>query len=219
MEVYCIMPVIIELSKYSNIENAIGEVLSIDGNRITIYVYPERFQDISMGDMLIVKSDYVNPILVIDRNIHKARREQGFTPIRVGIEEFRRLYPDSEYYYMYVTSGLYVSYADSNGVLFLSIGASPNVHDLAFKLDSNDRIKLFLKGSEISFDILRYIFWDKIDIMLFREFLIKNIDVLRKLGSIAELIGPLSRSIITLTRNHVVFKNLIKEFIEVLSNM
>ena len=206
----------IKVSRYSGAKIAVGEVASIHGSEVIVYIYPHRYPEVSVGEVLLINSGDHYPIIIIDRNIHRARREQGFTPLMTGHDELKEIYPDADRLYIYAVSGITVGFSDKKGGVTIGIGPSPRLHDFAYIMDSNDRSDLFLADREADFTILRYLLHSRNDPILLREFLIKNRDVINGLGEEREVFKKFFKTLSSIMMNEYLFKIILTDFINVL---
>ncbi len=207
----------VNVGKYNNLGSAVGEVLSINGDLISIFIYPEKHGDVSIGEVLLVNSESYFPILVIYKNIHRARREQGFTPLKAGYEKLKTIYPDVDRMYIYAISGLLIGYIDEKGYLNIGYGAPPRLHDLTYVLDSKSRAAIFLDRDEKpDFNVIRYLFSQGIDPLFFREFIMKNMDVIKSLGDKEFVFNSLFNSLLKSVPTHSLMRVLINDFIQLM---
>ena len=207
----------INIGRYADVGKAVGEVLNINGDSISIFIYPEKYMDISVGKVLIINSVSHFPILIINKSVHRARREQGFTPLKTGYEKLKTIYPDADRMYIYAVSGLLIGYVDKKGVLNIGYGSPPRLHDLTYLLDSIDTTTIFLdRNGNPNFNIIRYLFSEGVDPLLFREFIIKNKDVIKSLGPKENVFDSLFNNLLTSVSNHFLLRVLIYDFIELM---
>lgn len=207
----------LSIGKYMGIQKAVGEILSIDGKIVSIFIYPEKYRDISVGEIIIVNSETYFPIMVVSKNVHRARREQGFIPIKTGYEAMKEIYPDADRLYIYAASSVLVAYTDADGVLRIGYGPSPRLHDLAYPLDPDDRINLFLSNSgEPNFDMLKYLFSEGVNPIIFREFIQKNRCVIESISSKEDVFKSLFNTLIDIVPSQSILRVLIKEFLSLM---
>jgi hypothetical protein len=207
----------IRVSRYSGSETAVGEVASINGSKYIIYLYPERYPEISIGDILLIDSGIYHPIIVVDENIHRARREQGFTPLHTGHDELKEIYPDADRLYIYAISGVNVAYADEKGSVKTGFGPSPRLHDFAYDMEEEDKERLFLdEGDTPNFTILRYLLHGARDPILLREFIARNRDVITKLGDEREVFSAFFNAITEMNLGDAFLKTAIDDFLSIM---
>ncbi len=207
----------VNTGKYNDVGSAVGEVLNINGDVISIFIYPEKYSDVSIGEVLLVNSGSYYPILVISKNIHRARREQGFTPLKTGYEKLKTIYPDVDRMYIYAISGLLIGYIDEKGYLNVGYGAPPRLHDLTYILDSKSKTAIFLnRDGKPDFNVIRYLFSQGIDPLFFREFIMKNIDVIKSLGDKESVFNSLFDSLLKSSSNQSLMRILINDFIQLM---
>lgn len=186
--------------KYIQRDDPIGEVLSIDGNVINVYVYPEYYGSISINQFLIIVSKHFFPITVVFKNIHRTKREGSFAPSRTGYERLKEIYPDIDRTYVYAISTYLVGYSSLDGEVYISPNISPRLHDFTYVLDEDDTIALFKRNGQLDFGLLRYLLSFKQDPLFFRDFLFKNRHVLKSLSNketIFKTVFDVIRSVIT----------------------
>lgn len=181
----------IDLGKYRGNSDALGEVSGIDGVKLSIYVYPDKYSSISVGDIIVVNSDTYFPVMIVSKNLHRVKREQSFTPMRTDYETLKRVFPDVNRLYTYVVSGVLVAYLDLKGNVYRGIGPSPRIHDFVYKLDEIDKVSLMRGEGKIDFSILRYFVGFVRDTLLIREFILKNRLAISELGSESEVFNAL----------------------------
>ena len=201
----------IDISKYIEPNNALGEVSSIDGLNINIHVYPDRFQEISIGEILIVNSGVFLPVILITRNIHRALSERGFTPLKMDHSDLNKLYPDIERLYIYVATGVMIGYMSSDGSINIGLGGNPRIHDLAYLMDKDDKYRFFYHDGRLDLTPLIYAGDELGDIVLIREFIRRNIDVLLRDSTVEELISRLFNILLRVGVNQYHIGNIINE--------
>jgi len=207
----------IKVSRYTGSEAAVGEVASINGSKYVIYVYPERYPEISIGDILLIDSGVYHPIIIVDENIHRARREQGFTPLHTGHDELKEIYPDADRLYIYAISGVNVAYADEKGDVKVGFGPSPRLHDFTYDMEEKDKEKLFLNEEDaLDFTILRYLLHGARDSILLREFIARNRDVIAGLGDEREVFKAFFTVITEMNLGDAFLKTAIDDFLRVM---
>jgi len=134
-------------------QNAIGEVASLKGGKIDVFIYPDKFKFVRTGTLFLIKSYGVYPIGMVLKLIHETRTG-SFTPLGMTRDELKRRYPDIEDYEKFVATLVYVGHFD--GSEFRQFRASsPLIHDLVFSLD--DCLMDFIKHEgKWNFYFLRY---------------------------------------------------------------
>ena len=204
----------IKIDRYRG-NKAFGEVSSIDGVEVSIYVYPEKYQNISIGNVVILNSGSYYPVIIIHRNLHRARREQSFYVLRMGHEDLESIYPDAITQYIYVVSGIMVGYCNTLGEVNWSIGPPPRLHDLSYLIDRDDLENLLLVGGNPNFRWLENLIRATNDTLVIKEFFIKNREVLRDIGDPKKVFMELFISLFESGLRDDVIKNILKSFIEV----
>ena len=207
----------IKVSRYTGSETALGEVASINGNRFIIYVYPEKYPEVSIGDILLIDSGVYHPIIIVDESIHRARREQGFTPLRTGHDELKEIYPDADRLYIYAISGLNVAYAGEKGGVKIGFGPSPRLHDFTYEMEENDKKSLFLDEEDRpDFMIIRYLLNDARDPILLREFILRNRDVIIRLGDEEEVFKAFFTAVTEMNLGDAFLKTAVEDFLRIM---
>jgi hypothetical protein len=205
----------IDLGRYRGLEKAIGEVSSIEGVGVDIHVYPEKYHLVSVGDILLVNSGGYHPIIVVTRSLHRVRRERSFITAGVDHEGMKRVYPDSERLYIYVISGVMVGYIDISGEVSYGLGYSPRVHDFTYILDPEDRGALLMEDSEIDLRLVRRLLEHTSDPLIFREFLIRNRDVIDGLGDVDIVFSELFKIMLDLRIDEGAIGIMVSDFIKI----
>lgn len=195
----------IDMSKYIDPGNALGEVSSIDGLNINIYIYPDRFPDISIGEIVVVNSGGILPVVIITSNIHRALSERGFTPLKMDHGDLSRMYPDIDRLYTYVATGVMTGYISRDGLIHIGLGGNPRIHDLVYIMDRDDRYILFHRDGRLDLSPLIYIGGGLGDIVFMREFIKRNMDILLRGSTIDELISTIFNTLLRvgISQHHI----------------
>jgi len=169
--------------KYTNSRSRIGEVASISGNLINVFLYPHSYQSVSMGDFLLIVGGVGGYVGVVVRNLHKVRRERNFSLMGMDYEEIKRLYPDIDRLYIYAIDLILVGYVTNDSKTIIGLSGSPRIHDPVYKMDDSDVKDIFIRLDGIDFSLFRYLRDYLEDVVWFREFLRRNRDVLTTLSN------------------------------------
>lgn len=162
----------------SDINNAIGEVASIEGDIIEIFVYPEKFHRIKVGEIVYIYSREVEPLGVVLKLMHSSRY-RAFTPMKQDREEILKAYPDLQNYHRFVSSVVYTSHLVRDAVKHYR-SSMPLLHDLVFVLDSFDLLEKFFKpDGRWDFSFLTYFIRAGADVIDIKEFLMRHLDFLK----------------------------------------
>ena len=134
---------------------SIGEVAGVEGDIIEVFVYPEKYEFVSVGKVVVINSGSYNPMGLVLKLSHSSRYGT-FTPLKYTRSELEDFYPDLKEYQKFITSIVYTSHFDEGGVKHFRRGM-PLLHDLAYIVDSREALKQFFKPSgEWDFTFLNY---------------------------------------------------------------
>lgn len=203
-----------KLSKYINSRKPVGEVSSISGNTVNIYLYPESYEDVSVGDIVLVASRVNGYVGVVVKNLHRVRRERSFSLMGMDYEGVKKLYPDIDRLYIYAVEVALVAYFSQGSGVNLGLSGAPRIHDPVFKLDEADGSELFRGVNGISFDILRYLSVYLGDDIWVREFFRRNSKLFRGLGGGEELLERLMDILVWIGVSPLVFSRVVSTFVE-----
>jgi len=128
----------------SNPENAVGEVFSINGEYIDVFVYPEFLPQVKIGDIFAVEVDWGLAIGIALNTSYRAQR--SFRALKLSLEKIRREVPDIYRFHILLTRIAYTSKFE-NGILEHVRGGTPMLHSLTFKINSKDLLTTFFKPS------------------------------------------------------------------------
>ncbi len=130
----------------------VGEVAGVEGDILEVFVYPERYNDIFVGSLVLIDSSDLKILGIVVRKTHSSRYGT-FAPLRKNREELHKAYPDLDRYHRYVSSILYTSVLVDETPVHVRRG-SPRLHDMVYVLKKSDLIMEFLKprgGWDFSF--------------------------------------------------------------------
>jgi len=201
------------ISKY-NARRPVGEVAGISGTNITVYLYPEAYEDVSMGDLLIVISKLRGYVGVVVKNLHRVRRERSFSLMGMDYEEIKKLYPDIDRLYIYALEMSLIGFSGDEGFFNLGLGGAPRIHDPVYKLDWDDVVEVFKTGDEVSFSVFRYLADYLGDDVWVREFFRRNASVLSRLGEREYLLERMMDALVWVGVPSKVFGRVVSTFIE-----
>ena len=202
------------ISRYINLKRPVGEVAGISGTNITVYLYPEAYEEVSMGDLLVVVSKLRNYVGVVVKNLHRVRRERSFSLMGMDYEEIKKLYPDIDRLYVYALEVSLIGFSVDEGSFNLGLGGAPRIHDPVYKLDSDDVVEVFKAGDDVSFSVFRYLADYLSDDVWVREFFSRNASVLTRLGGMEYLLERLMDSLVWVGVPSKVFGRVVSTFIE-----
>jgi len=157
-------------------DKAIGEVAGIESEIINIHIYPEHFDKVSFGSILIVNSLNIKPIGIVVKLAHLSKYPT-FTPIRMTRDEIEKTYPDLDLYHLFVSSIIYTSHIDSYNKVMHFRSNAPRLHDLVYLINNEELLERFFKPEgEWDFNFLGYFFNHGGNIFVFRDFLYRHKD-------------------------------------------
>jgi len=139
-----------------SIENyMVGEVAFVDDNLVDVFVYPEKFNVVYKGAVLLVDGRRDSPIGIVIKKAHEASYS-SFTPLRQTREQLEKSYPDLNQYHRFVSTIVYTSILRNNVVHhFRSI--MPLLHDRVFLVSDKELLDKFFKPQgEWDFTFLDY---------------------------------------------------------------
>ena len=148
----------IDLSRYNIYSDyLVGEVMSIDGDYITVSLYPDRYGAVRLASPFYISSSECGLFAIAVSNITKAKYGKEFTLFKRELgSESTTIYPDLKTHYNYIIEVLNIYYIDLDGYVHLRRGCNPSPHDEAYIMDDNDfREILSFKG--FNKDLIRYI--------------------------------------------------------------
>ena len=155
---------------FSKKNTAIGEVAGIEAGKIEVFVYPEFFNKVRIGSILVINSDSIKPIGLVLKLAHTSRYG-SFTPMRMTRSEITKAYPDLEKYQMFVSTMIYTSHLDMDKSIKHFRAGAPKLHDLVYLVKEKPLLDAFFKPRSWNFDFLRYFFEEGAGILEFRDFL------------------------------------------------
>jgi len=148
---------------------AIGEVASVEGGKIEIFVYPEFYPRVHIGSVLIVDSEETKPIGLALKLAHSARHGQ-MVPLHRTRSEISDMYPDIEKYHRFVSTMAYTSHLRGDEIIHVR-SSMPKLHDLVFLVDSKSLLVRFFKPKDIwDFSFMRYYVAEGASYLELREF-------------------------------------------------
>lgn len=203
------------LAKYINMRKPVGEVSSISSNTVSVYLYPDAYEDVTMGDLVLVASRLNGYIGVVVKNLHRVRRERSFSLMGMDYEEVKRLYPDIDRLYIYAVEVAMVGYFPEGSSINVGLGGSPRLHDPVFKLDEEDAVNLFMDDAGVvSFDVFRYLSGYLGDDVWVREFFRRNSGLFRRLGDGEILLERIMDILVWLGVPATIFGRIVSTFVE-----
>lgn len=143
----------------SSNDNAIGEVANVKGGILDIYIYPEYYPNVNIGNIIVINAEKFKLLGIVLKLLHETRLG-SFTPLRKPRNEINQTYPDLERYHSYVSTIVYTSHLDlSSGKseIFHRRAGMPRLHDLAFIVQEEDLLDTFFKPNGLwDFSFLKY---------------------------------------------------------------
>jgi len=204
------------ISKYRTGRKAVGEVANILGNNVSVYLYPEAYEDVSMGDFLLITGRKTSFVSVVVKNLHRVRRERSFSLMGMDYEDIKEIYPDIDRLYIYAVEAAIIGTVDLSGKLSIGLGGAPRIHDMVFKMDEEDILEVF-RYRDISFDLLKYLEGYVGDDVWVREFFRRNREVLRSLGDGGDILEKLMDTLVWLGIPPATFGKIVSIFIDEVS--
>ncbi|MGQ4892597.1 MAG: hypothetical protein ACP6IP_08930 [Candidatus Njordarchaeia archaeon] len=136
-------------------DNLIGEIANVDGDILDIFVYPDKFNLVAVGSIIIVETENVKPLGIVLKKAHKAKYN-SFTPLKKSRGELAEAYPDLEAYHDFVTTVVYTSVLRDDEIKHFR-GPLPKLHDLVYIVRSENLLESFFKpGGNWDFSFLEY---------------------------------------------------------------
>jgi len=134
------------LEIWANVKNQepIGEVFSIDGDYIDIFVYPEYLPHIQVGDIIAVETEWGYALCITLNTSYKAQR--SFKALKLNMEAIKKNIPDIYRFHILLTRAVYTSRFEEGIVMHMK-GGTPLLHALVFKLP-NAAVLKFLKPND-----------------------------------------------------------------------
>ena len=124
-------------------DNLIGEIANVDGDILEIFVYPEKFNSVAVGSIVLVNAEAIKPIGVVLKKAHSAKYN-SFTPLKKSRGELAEAYPDLEAYHDFVTTAVYTSNLRSGYIRHFR-GPLPKLHDLVYIINDDSLLEQFFK--------------------------------------------------------------------------
>mgnify|MGYP000748820361 CR=1 FL=1 len=173
--------------------NSIGEVASVEGDVIEVFVYPEKFHKVRVGSILLIDSEYVKPMGVVLKLSHSSRYG-SFTPLRQTRSEIDAAYPDLKNYHKFVTSVAYTSVLDDETVRHFR-KSMPLLHDLVYIIEDEDLLERFMKPEgDWDFRFLEYFVKAGATHVEIREFFLNHLDFFKKrVGEFEDIVQSITR--------------------------
>jgi|Deesub1362B_J571_1020462.scaffolds.fasta_scaffold00005_295 hypothetical protein len=172
-------------------DKAVGEVLSVNGFYIDIFIYPEFLEHIRIGDIIAVSTDWGYAIGPVLETSYKSQR--SFRALKINMDKIRKAIPDIYKFHLIFTRIVYTSHFDGHEIIHVR-GATPLLHSLAYKLDSNDILDIFFGVSDWKLEFVRTYVSMGADTLIFRHFIETHKNYLRnKIGDKEVFIRVLSK--------------------------
>jgi hypothetical protein len=134
----------------------IGEVAHIEDDIIDVFVYPERFKEVSKGSILLIDSGDFKPVGIVLKTAHSSRYG-SFAPLRLSRESLEDAYPDIKNYHKFVTTILYTSVLKDGKISHFRYSA-PLLHDQVYIIKDHSLLEHFFKPrGEWDFSFLEYL--------------------------------------------------------------
>ncbi len=167
---------------YADISRAVGEVASYNGDEIELFVYPEKFDRLVVGKLVLINCSGPVKVLGIVKELIHAPRHSSFSPLHMTRAEIEKAYPDLSEYHRFSSTIVYTSVLRGEKVSHTRI-IVPRLHDLAFIVEDKDLLlRFFMPGGSLDLTFMRY-YLKHVDTTTFRDFLITNHDVISKIIS------------------------------------
>jgi len=135
----------------SDPEKAVGEVFSVDGQNIDIFVYPQYLPRIRIGDILAIEVEWGLALAIVLDTSYRAQR--SFRALRLSMEALRRSIPDIYRFHVLLTRAVYTSRYEA-GVVEHMRGGTPMLHALVYRVEPPELVREFFmpRGSwDLSF--------------------------------------------------------------------
>ncbi len=171
----------------SNENYIVGEVANVNDNLIDIFIYPEKFNMVTKGSILLIDSGDVRPIGIVLKKAHEPSYS-SFTPLRQTREKIDESYPDLKNYHKFVSKIVYTSTLRNNRIRhYRSI--MPLLHDRVYVIREPDFLDLFFKpGGNWDFTFLEYYIIEGANHIDVREFFMNHSEYFTKRIGERELI-------------------------------
>lgn len=158
---------------FSNENYIVGEVANVNDNLIDVFVYPEKFNTVAKGSILVIDSGDVRPVGIVLKKAHEASYS-SFTPLRQPRDKIDESYPDLKNYHKFVSRIVYTSTLRNNRIKhYRSI--MPLLHDRVYILREPDFLDLFFKPEgSWDFTFLEYYLLEGADHIDVREFFMNH---------------------------------------------
>ena len=178
---------------FSQKENAIGEVAAVEAGKIEIYIYPECYPLVHIGDILAINAEGKKPIGLVLKLAHTSRYG-SFTPMKSTRYEIQQTYPDLDKYHNFVSTMVYTSHLSSNSVVHVR-ASMPRLHDLVYLVSDKDLLDDFFKpGGSWNLSFLKYYILEGAGSLELREFLYNHRSYFERYrGEQEEIIRELTR--------------------------
>ncbi|HDD25634.1 MAG TPA: hypothetical protein ENF75_00900 [Acidilobales archaeon] len=172
-------------------QKAVGEVASVEGSKIEVFIYPEYFSDVGIGSLMVINSlGSIKPIGLVLRLAHTSRLGT-FTPLRKPRSEIMRMFPDLENYHKFVVTLSYTSHL-TNGDVRHYRGPMPRLHDLVYLVNDEELLLNFFKpDGRLNLDFLIYFISDGASLTELRDFIFKYSKLISSKIGIYEFIGEM----------------------------
>lgn len=143
----------------SSNNKAIGEVANVKGGIFDIYIYPEYYSNVTIGNIIVINAEKFKLLGIVLKLAHETRLG-SFTPLRKSRNEINQIYPDLERYHSFVSTIVYTSHLDltsEKSEIIHRRAGMPKLHDLAFTVQENDLLDTFFKPNGLwNFSFLKY---------------------------------------------------------------
>ena len=141
---------------FSNDNFIVGEVAFVNDNLIDVFVYPETFNVVYKGAILVVDGRRDNPIGVVIKKAHESSYS-SFTPLRQTRDQLEQSYPDLNQYHRFVSTVVYTSIL-RGGKVYHFRSVMPLLHDRVFLVNDENLLDAFFKPEgEWDFTFIDYI--------------------------------------------------------------
>jgi len=183
----------------------VGEVAGVEGDIIEVFVYPDKYNDLYTGSILLINSSDLKLLGLVVKKAHSSRYGT-FTPLRKSREELLKAYPDIDRYHRYVSSVLYTSVIEGEQIIHVRRGL-PRLHDMVYLLNRKEYILEFLRPSnKWDFKFLNYLVGANLSIFTIQEILGNMITQLSlDEDEKSDLIGELIETSWVLGKNFSIF--------------
>lgn len=161
---------------FSNKDNAVGEVASVDSDVFEVYLYPAYYPRVKVGTIIAVDSEGSKAIGIILKLSHRSRLG-SFTPLRRTRAEIQQAYPDLERYHNFVCTAVYTSHVSGEKLLHYR-ASMPRLHDLVYIVEDHELLYDFFNTGD--FEFIRYYVSSGAGLLEMREFLHLHSSILRR---------------------------------------